>query len=285
VNTTAGSSLAGRGRDKFAKGTRVNVDRVWELRQYTLFPGRRDDLVDVFDRWFLESQEDLGMCVQGQFYDLDRPDRFVWLRSFPDLPTRRAALEGFYGGPVWAAHRDVANATMMNSDDVLLLRPMPLDGVEVPIDGRSDPAPGNDRPLVGKDRPLVGNDRSPVGSTDRPGSLFGIDVHQLAPTTAAETVKFFTTEVQPFLAAAGSAESSLLVTEPGPNDFPALPVREGEQVIVRVARFDDEPAHAAYLTRLARSDGWAQVEAELNARLVGPSQRLRLRPTARSRLR
>ena len=263
----------------------MTVDRVWELRQYTLFPGRRDDLVEVFDRWFLEGQEDLGMCIQGQFYDLDRPDRFVWLRSFPDLTTRRGALEGFYGGPVWAAHRDAANATMMNSDDVLLLRPMPLDGVEVPIDGRSDSALGNDRPQVDNDRPQVDNDRPPVGSTDRPGSLFGIDVYQLAPAAAEQTMSFFTTEVQPFLAAAGSTESSLLVTEPGPNDFPALPVREGEQVIVRVARFDDEAAHAAYLTRLARSDGWAQVEAELSARLVAPSQRLRLQPTARSRLR
>ena len=247
------------------------IDQVWELRQYTLFPGRRDDLVDVFDRWFLEGQEDLGMCVQGQFYDLDRPDRFVWLRSFPDLARRRAALEGFYGGPVWAAHRDVANATMMSSDDVLLLRPMPLDGVEGLVEGRGGP--------------VVGSDRPPVGSTDRPGSLFSIDVHHLAGSTAEKTVDFFTTGVQPFLVAAGSTGSSLLVTDPGPNDFPALPVREGEQVIVRVARFDDELAYAAYRARLACFDGWAEVEAELSTRLAGPSQRLRLQPTARSRLR
>jgi hypothetical protein len=32
-----------------------------ELRQYTLHPGKRDVLIDLFDREFVESQEALGM--------------------------------------------------------------------------------------------------------------------------------------------------------------------------------------------------------------------------------
>jgi len=63
------------------------------------------------------------MRIIGQFRDLDNPDRFVWLRGFPDMATRGRALQAFYGGPVWKAHRDVANATMIDSDNVLLLRP------------------------------------------------------------------------------------------------------------------------------------------------------------------
>ena len=38
-----------------------------ELRQYTLHPGKRDVLIDLFDREFVESQEALGMKVIGQF--------------------------------------------------------------------------------------------------------------------------------------------------------------------------------------------------------------------------
>src|SRR5437016_8439463 len=38
-----------------------------ELRQYTLHPGQRDVLIDLFDREFVESQEALGMKVIGQF--------------------------------------------------------------------------------------------------------------------------------------------------------------------------------------------------------------------------
>jgi quinol monooxygenase YgiN len=99
---------------------------VVELRQYTLRPGRRDELIELFDREFVETQEAAGIAVLGQFRDLRDPDRFVWLRGFADMPSRAAALRRFYGGPAWAAHRDAANATMIDSDDVLLLRP--LDG-------------------------------------------------------------------------------------------------------------------------------------------------------------
>src|SRR5437764_7431453 len=94
-----------------------------ELRQYTLHPGKRDVLIDLFDREFVESQEELGMKIIGQFRDVDNPNRFVWLRGFRDMPSRAQALEDFYGGPVWKTHREAANATMIDSDNVLLLRP------------------------------------------------------------------------------------------------------------------------------------------------------------------
>jgi hypothetical protein len=42
------------------------------------------------------------------------------------MPARRAGLEAFYGGPVWKEHAAAANATMIDSDDVLLLRSDPL---------------------------------------------------------------------------------------------------------------------------------------------------------------
>ena len=65
----------------------------------------RDTLIHLFDREFVESQEALGMHIIGQFRDLDNPDRFVWLRGFPDMARRAEALQAFYGGPVWKAPR------------------------------------------------------------------------------------------------------------------------------------------------------------------------------------
>lgn len=95
-----------------------------ELRQYTMVPRRREALVELFEREFVDGHEELGAPILGTFRDLDDPDRFVWLRSFTDMASRRAALRSFYGGPVWAAHREAANATMVDFDDVLLLRPV-----------------------------------------------------------------------------------------------------------------------------------------------------------------
>jgi hypothetical protein len=108
-----------------------------ELRQYTLHPGRRDELIDLFDREFVEPLDAAGMTVLGQFRDLRDPDKFVWLRAFSSMPSRAAALNAFYGGPVWAAHREAANATMIDSDDVLLLRPLD-DGFPLPAVRGSD---------------------------------------------------------------------------------------------------------------------------------------------------
>ncbi|MCQ8186788.1 NIPSNAP family protein [Streptomyces sp. RCU064] len=42
---------------------------VIELRQYTLRPGRREELIELFDREFIETQEETGMVVLGQFRD------------------------------------------------------------------------------------------------------------------------------------------------------------------------------------------------------------------------
>src|SRR5262245_38793908 len=97
---------------------------IYELRQYTLHPGRRDTLIELFEREFVESQEAVGMRLVGTFRDLDDADRFVWVRGFPDMESRRQALTDFYHGPVWRAHAAAANATMIDSDDVLLLRPL-----------------------------------------------------------------------------------------------------------------------------------------------------------------
>jgi NIPSNAP len=96
---------------------------VVELRQYTLHPGNRDVLIDLFDREFVETQEEVGIKIIGQFRDLDHQDHFVWLRGFRDMTARAKALNDFYNGPVWKAHREAANATMIDSDNVLLLCP------------------------------------------------------------------------------------------------------------------------------------------------------------------
>src|ERR1700731_96046 len=80
--------------------------RIVELHQYTLHPGQRDALINLFDREFLDTQEAVGMAVIGQFRDLDQPDHFVWLRGFRNMEARVQGLTAFYGGPVWHAHRD-----------------------------------------------------------------------------------------------------------------------------------------------------------------------------------
>lgn len=236
---------------------------VVELRQYTLHPGTRETLVDVFDGALVEPQEALGMRVIGQFRDLDRPDRFVWLRGFGDLVTRREGLAAFYGGPDWAAHRDVANPTMVDFDDVRLLRAV------TPQTWFPPPPP---RPAVGVPLP--------------PPGLVTVTVFTLtAPPDAA--VLAAARALDDAWAATGAQRVALLHTEPTPNDYLPLPVREGEgeDVVVRVSRFAGVAAHVAHVRRTRDSPACVEALASLRPLLRRPPEELRLEPTARSLLR
>jgi hypothetical protein len=221
---------------------------VIELRQYTLHPGRRDTLIALFEREFVDSQQALGMTLPGLFRDLDDPDRFVWLRGFADMAARGAALPAFYGGPVWAAHRSVANATMVDSDDVLLLRPA--------WDGAALPAPLQPR--------------AAPGETALPaGVLHALVLPLKAPADAALLATCRN------LPAAGARVLAWYASETAPNNFPRLPVREGEPVLLALALFD----------AAAAGEAWAgDTEARLRAWAARPTQHLRLAPTARSAL-
>jgi hypothetical protein len=199
---------------------------VIELRRYRMKPGRRDDLVALFDREFIEPQAAVGMPVLGVFTEPDEPDRFTWLRGFADMSTRERALGAFYGGPVWQAHRMAANATMEDSDDVLLLRPSAgLPGLGLP--GRHEPA-RDWRAIV---LPLA----EPVDAALR------------------ERV------VLPWLAAcreAGAEAPAVLESEPSPNNFPRLPVRTDGPVLVLLAAWQ----HDVPVPGLAAFGPWLRAE-------------------------
>lgn len=236
----------------------MTVQPVIELRQYRMKPGRRDDLIALFEREFVESQEACGMSLLGQFRDLDAPGHFVWMRGFESMAARKAALEGFYGGLVWQAHREAANATLDDNGDVLLLKP-PLDAA------RLDLPP-----------------RQPDGTDLGPASLIGITIQALDAPPPADFAARFEDEVRPTLEAAGAAVLGWMVTEAAENSFPRLPVREGEQVLAWIGRFADVSAQAEHLVRAERAglgDGFGLASRR------GVIQRLRLEPTARSRLR
>lgn len=219
-----------------------------ELRQYTLKPGQRDTLVALFEREFVESQEALGMEIIGTFTDAGNPDRFVWLRGFPDMERRARSLAAFYGGPVWKTHREAANATMIDSDNVLLLKPAwEGSGLHGPLrlarEARSAPPPR-------------GEDHEMVVATI---------CHFAEPVAESWLAAFRAHAPKDAIAA--------LVTEPAVNTFPALPVREGENVFVVFSACADQ--------RQARQ---LELTPELE-RQVMRVEVLRLLPTARSRLR
>jgi hypothetical protein len=241
---------------------------VVELRQYTLKPDQRETLIALFDREFVEPQEAAGMTVIGQFRDLDRPDMFVWLRGFEDMEVRKDALSAFYDGPVWAEHRDAANATMIHSDDVLLLKPAWRDA--------SFDLPENRRPADAEPE-------SPSKEKHLPG-LVEIQIHHLRKGPEAQFAEHFQAQALPLLAAAGARPLGAFVSEHAENTFPRLPVRTGENVFMVATGFDGERAHARLRAALAASPAWREFLRTAEPGLARPSEVLRLTPTSRSLL-
>lgn len=226
----------------------MSLPSVIELRQYTLHPGRRDELIELFDREFVATQEAVGMRLYGQFRTPADPDRFVWLRGFPDMAARRDALTAFYGGPVWAEHRAAANATMVDSDDVLLLRPESGD--------------------------------LPRGPRPEPG-VYLATLCFLPQPVDEEFRTAFRSEIAPMLAATGGAPLAVLGTEYAENTFPRLPVRTGEHVFLWLTRF----ASAFALTEHSAARICTPQWPALAERLLAEPTALPLLPTGGSTLR
>ena len=222
-----------------------------ELRRYTLHPGRLPDLLAVFERHLIEPQEDSGMTVGGTFADEDDPDCFTWLRGFADHGARVRALEAFYGGPVWARHCDAANATMVDSDDVLVLRPtQPAHGPAAAVPrGECDDHPRPERVLVG---------------------TYGL----AADANALE--HWFATVGSAALEGVLGARVTAWRTDPTPNGFPRLPVRD-ERALVWLAVFPHGAARDGAAARLAAADVGRELDERTSWRRT-----VRLAPTVRS---
>jgi hypothetical protein len=235
---------------------------VIELRDYLMQLGRRDVLIELFEREFIETQEALGMRVMAHFRDLDRPDHYVWLRGFADMAARQRGLEGFYGGADWQAHRNAANATMIDSDDVRLLR-------------YARPTWALASPAV----PRPHRDAEPAW----PQSVFVLMVATLGVPADEAFRRAFEREALPLLRECGLMPIAVFETEPAPNNYPRLPVRTDAPVFAWLSR---TPGAAAAEQALARWDASLRAAGVLGPRQgIRQIERMRLQPAARSWLR
>lgn len=237
---------------------------VIELRQYITYPGKRDDLITLFEREFVESQEAVGIHVLGQFRDVNDPHRFTWVRGFSAMPARKQALTDFYFGPLWKTWKSQANATLYDNDDVLLLRPA-AQGAGFAIDSASRPR---------KD------------ATAPPAGFVVATLYYFKQPVSAEFIAGFNADLAPIFQRSGAQILGRFVTEPSTNTFAQLPVREDVNVFVWFARFADRNDYEQYNARLAHDARWRDhLFSALYKSLVRPPQTLMLEPAARSLIR
>lgn len=211
----------------------------------------------MFERLFLDAQEIGGAHVAATFRDLDHPDRWVWIRCFESMETRRPALSAFYNSALWLKHRNACNATIKDSDNVLLLKP--------------------------REGSILRERRAPIGANAIPRSIFSLDIY--FPEDATRFAAAFSRHAAPALRAIGAAPDATFVTEPAENNYKRLPVRTGETVFVTLTRFASQAAQARAAASLAASSDWIKAQRALEKHNARPSEHRRLQPTPRSSLR
>ena len=233
---------------------------VFELRRYRLLPGGREPLISLFDREFVEPQEALGMRVEAEFRDLEDPNAFVWVRSFRNMEARTEALQSFYSGPIWKKHGPDANATMLNSDNVLLLK------------------------SAGAMQPFARNlQRKQEMQRPETRGIVVANTCSLAPAKETDFARFFFDRALPIIQEAGARVDAAFVTEQSPNGFRRLPVREGETVFVWFECHEDEAGVARYRERLRQNTDWTDdIYPRMDSLCWRDIEVARLAPTSRS---
>lgn len=249
--STVGAAACANGAPAPAQG--VAEPALFELRNYQTQPGRRDDLIAMFEASFLDAYEAGGARIVATFTDLDDPDRWVWIRAFRDGAARRDALNAFYGSAAWRRQAEPANATIADTSNVLLLRPW---------SGSANASNEN----------------------NASASIIAVAIYLLPPASEEAFAAFFANEAAPELQRLGAAPLATFVTDRSPNLFPRQHVRS-DSVFVTLTRFDSPSAYAAFVAARARSAPWRdRIEPELSRR-TRSIESLRLQPTTRSRLR
>jgi hypothetical protein len=231
--------------------------QVIEFRRYTIRDGEREHFAQYFESYFPEAFQQLGAIAVGQFLERGKNSRFTWLRAFHTMDDRAKVNALFYFGPLWKEHAATLNSLMIDSDNVLLLRPLSRErGITI--------LPAVDPVKEGK-------------------GAQGIAIAQIFAVKAGD-VDAFAQQAEPIFARyrdAGAREAGVLVTLDAPNNFPQLPVRTDGPYLVWLGIVESESSLTSF-SHLLESTQQSFNTTDL---LRAPPELVVLDPTKRSRLR
>ncbi len=231
--------------------------QVIEFRRYTITEGEREHFAQYFQSYFPEALQQLGAIVFGQFLERKNHNLFTWIRGFKNMDARATINAALYYGPLWKEHRATMNNLLVDSDNVLLLRPLNQErGVLV--------------------LPAV----DPVYETN---GAQGVLVAQIF-AIKTNSIETFAQQAEPTFAAYRGAgrEAGVLVTLDVPNNFPQLPIRTDGPYLVWLGILKDNQKLETQFVPLVEHSFRSLVTTGL---LRGTPELIILDPTNRSRLR
>jgi hypothetical protein len=79
----------------------------------------------LFESRAIPAQREYGMKVVGPMLDVENPNKFVFLRSFPSLEERDRMKDAFYGSDLWKNDLEGLAMPLLDSYDVILCETSP----------------------------------------------------------------------------------------------------------------------------------------------------------------
>jgi NIPSNAP len=255
---TSGQSdqFGNSGRMKSVK--HLNDFQVIEFRRYTIREGERQHFAQYFESYFPEAFEQLGALAVGHFFERKNSLGFTWMRAFHSMDDRAKINANFYYGPLWREHAITMNKLMVDSDNVLLLRPLsPERGLTI--------------------LPAV----DPVTEPNGAQGVVVAEIFAIKPNAIDE----FSRAAEATLAGyrnAGVREAGVLVTLDVQNNFPQLPIRtDGPYLVWLGIASDDKKLETGFSPLAERSfkalfaTGLLRATPEIV--ILDPARRSRLR--------
>lgn len=200
--------------------------KVIEIRNYLLKPGTRDNYINVFDTLLIDTLNARKNYVLGQCTVKGENDHFAWIRGFDDMPSRKDALESFFGTQHWAKVQSEPGKYLVGCSNVYLLKPLAIAG------GIMDSSSAFDANWFGK-----------------PKGISVVDYY-VANGMRDKLLDFVRTKYDSIVHAAGVKDISYWISETMPNNFPGLPVFQDKNLLVSITFFKDEPAYNAALKKI-----------------------------------
>jgi quinol monooxygenase YgiN len=97
----------------------------FELRQYTCFPGKRDEWVEYMESVVIPFQASKGMVVVGSFVDEEDEDRYYWIRRFADEDERKQLYAAVYESDEWKEKMSPRVGELLDREKIVVRRIVP----------------------------------------------------------------------------------------------------------------------------------------------------------------
>ena len=98
---------------------------LFELRQYTLWPGKQADFVKLMEEVIIPFQTSVGMDIRGSWVAEEDETQFIWIRAFESEEERVRLYAAVYDSDKWQNEVAPLLPDMMDREHMTITRMLP----------------------------------------------------------------------------------------------------------------------------------------------------------------